>query len=148
MLAGFIFSAASEAHRDLSDSNNKLSGFTSCKVVQVWEIQEVSGSWFKTGNVDDVWGNGATTDLNLETWILSENQFATSQNCCQISLLTLPVYTSEFDCASFSPLQCIVCVNTTVNTVNQHLLPFSHPVVMHSVDIPLFHMQSHERALV
>lgn len=125
MLAGFLFQ---RRFRGVQGSQrfkyNKLSGFTqlfwsckSCLAVSVWEIVDVQDRqcwrW--------VWGKRTNKDSDVETWIFTEEPV-----CHSVQLLpnmTSPVYTKIWSCILEPSLRCIVCVNTTVKTVNQQHIP-------------------------
>lgn len=97
MLAGFIFSAASGAHRDLSGSY-VLSGFM--QLLDRVQLLERFGEIYSM----------LRWDSNLGWFKLKKLEFS-PRTCCQITRLASPVYTLGFNCASLSSVLCI-CVVT------------------------------------
>lgn len=97
MLAGFIFSAASGAHRDLSGSY-VLSGFM--QLLDRVQLLERFGEIYSM----------LRWDSNLGWFKLKKLEFS-PRTCCQITRLASPVYTLGFNCASLSSVMC-KCVVT------------------------------------
>lgn len=99
MLAGFIFSAASGAHRDLRFRRAQR---IHAAALTVYSCLNVLGRFTVCWGEIQTWGDSHFKLKKLE--------FST-RTCCQISRLASPVYTLGFNCASLCSVLC-KCVVT------------------------------------
>lgn len=103
------------------------------------------GKRFETGSADDECEETANTDSDFTSLNFQWKPVGYSR-CCQVSPWHCLSTLDGENCASFCPLSSVSCkcvVTSTVNTVNQQLLP-SNNLPTHSVNIFLAYIQSHE----